>query len=235
METCYLRLLSPACGHQSALQRRWINKKRETRLQSESNPHVNHLSHVRHEPDIFWSSSEFPLSWHGKRKRLLINSWNGAELPISLLHRLPPHPSYLSSILSGHRSFPRGSSFCWFITVRVGGNQEAIMAQRASDWRRGDWSLTQRIFWGWACYSREICEGSWWIVAGSGFWQLLAVCVNTHWLKNTMQMWHQCCLLCVSSCTYHRRRLAYETKCMFLPSVCRCCMRLAEPSQSRAG
>lgn len=138
MEACYLRLLSPARGQQSALPRRWINKKK--RDSSSVRKKSPHLSHVRHEPDIFWSSSEFPLSWHGKRKRLLINSWNGAEFSISLLLPLPPHPSYLSSVRSGHWSFPHGTGFCWFITVQVGGNQEAIMAQRASD--GGDRSLT---------------------------------------------------------------------------------------------
>lgn len=148
MEACYLRLLSPACGHQSALPRRWINKKKK-RASSSVRKKSPHLSHVRHEPDIFWTSSEFPLSWHRKRKRLLINSWNGAELSISLFLRLPPDPSYLSSVQSGHRSFPHGTSFCYFITVQVGGNQEAIMAQRASDGvgELGYW-LGQGLFWG---------------------------------------------------------------------------------------
>lgn len=159
MEACYLRLLSPIRGHQSALPRRWINKKK--RDSSSVRKKSPHLSHVRHEPDIFWSSSEFPLSWHGKRNRLLINSWNGTEISISLLLRLPPHPSYLSSVLSGHRSSPHVTTFCWFITLQVGGNQKAIMAQRASDGEEeiGHW-LGQRLFWGQVCYSREIFDGS---------------------------------------------------------------------------
>lgn len=75
------------------------------------------------------------------------------------------------------------------------------------------------------------------LLQAQDFGGFLAVCVNTYWLKSTIQRWHQWrwCLLCVSSCTYHRRPLVYETTHMFLPSVCRCCMRLDKPSQSRAG
>lgn len=136
-------------------------------------------------------------------------------------------------------AFYQGSGLSLVGPVSAGSLPCRLMETRKPWWLRGLAMEKRRsvIDSVGACFGDGFATQGKTLRAAGELLRVQVVYVNTHWLKNTMQMWHQWrwCLLCVSSCTYHRRPLAYETTRMFLPSVCRCCMRLAKPSQSRAG